>query len=137
MKKSTLFLIIICSILLSCKKEQFQTCEKNCVEINVRGQVKNMETNKGLPNVPVSISWSSAPFCLTCNSSNKIASIKTNEFGNYNIIITVDSSFFAWNTYIKVSTPTDNKNFLYYPDPYGNDFTVAHGESFPIWKEPV
>lgn len=131
MAKSTFFILLVSLVILSCKKEQFQSCEKNCVDIKVRGQVKNMESNKGLSNIPVSISWASAPFCLTCNSTGIIAKTKTDGLGNYGVAISVDSSLFV-NSYIKVSIPTDNKHFLYYPDPSGNDFTSLDIDSVRI-----
>ena len=115
-------IIFLPLLILSCSKEQFQDCSKSCVDIKIKGQVKNMETNSGMKDIIVSSYWKNSTFCFFCPTLKKIAKVKTDNLGFFTLDIVVDSSLFKEN-HIEVSIPTDNINFFYSPDPYGNPFT--------------
>ena len=116
-----IFTFLLLSI-FSCSKEQFQDCSKNCVDIKIKGQVKNMATNSGIKDIMVSSYWKSSTFCFFCPILKSIGKVKTDNLGFFTLDIQVDSSLFKEN-HIEVSIPTDNTNFFYSPDPGGNTFT--------------
>lgn len=119
---------------LSCHKdrEQFQNCNKECMDIKIKGQVKNMETNTGISNFLVSVRWKNSEPCFLCFDNKNIAQVKTDNLGNFSFNIAVDSSLFN-EKHIEVFIPTDNNNFFYTPDSGRNpttEFDILSGGSY-------
>ena len=114
-----IFTLIIFSLLInSCKKNQ-PTCSGNCVNINVNGKAYIKTNNAALPNVPVEINWGSKRYCLFC-SSYKVASGKTDNSGNFNFNITIDSTYFK-DYFLGVSVPS-LANYITIPGANDNRF---------------
>ena len=115
-----LLLALAFSTFVSCKKELEQHCYNSCVTIN--GQVKNMETKVGINDVPVLVfledSQTFFPF-----SPKEIAKANTDKFGNFKIIVPVDSSYFRNSYHVSVQIPANNKDLLYIPNNFSNDFS--------------
>lgn len=111
---------------ISCKKELEQHCYNSCVTIN--GQVKNMETKEGIKDVPVLVlleeSQISFPYF-----PKKITKANTDKFGNFKIIVPVDSSYFRNSYHLSVQIPANNKDFLYIPNAFSNDFSYFNIDS--------
>jgi hypothetical protein len=105
---------------ISCKKELEQHCYNSCVTIN--GQVKNMETKEGIKDVPVLVLLEE-PQIIFLHSPKKIAKANTDKFGNFKIIVPVDSSYFRNSYHVSVQIPANNKDLLYIPNNFSNDFS--------------
>ena len=106
--KKVIFFLMVCCLMSSCTKTD--ECSKNCVDVRIKGQVKNMEDNVGIPNVPVTIAWNSYNGWLGLIVI-PIAKGNTDKFGNYDFLVAIDNSLFGKN-YILTSIPLDS-NFLY------------------------
>jgi hypothetical protein len=108
MKKVMVFLMVCC-LVFSCTKPN--ECGKNCVDIRIQGQIKNMEDNIGIPNVPVTIAWNSYIKWLGTSDVISITKGNTDKSGNYDFVVAIDSSLFRHN-YVNVEIPSDI-TFLY------------------------
>lgn len=106
--KNVIVLLMAFCLICSCVKSD--ECKKNCVDIRIKGQVKNMESNIGIPDVPVTIAWNSYRTWFGSPDVTPITKGKTDKFGNYDFLVAIDNSLFDKN-YILASIPLDS-NFL-------------------------
>jgi hypothetical protein len=109
MKKLIVF-FITCSLFFSCTKTD--ECGKKCVDIRIRGRVRNMEGNVGIPNIPVTVAWNSYKTWFGSADVISITKVNTDKSGDYDFVVAIDSSLFTHN-YIQVDIPLDS-NFINY-----------------------
>jgi hypothetical protein len=104
MQKLLLRLLLIISIVPSCKKEEIK-CERNCVPVRVSGRAYDATTNNGFSNIPITASWS-ASFTMGgfAPSPKLVYKGKTDKDGYFAFVVNVDSSLFDKN-HLDVQVP--------------------------------
>jgi len=110
------FLIILSSLflILSCRKQA--VCKGNCTDVRVSGRVYDPISNSGLANQSVQVKWRRNGMCFFgCEFDLTTGSTDNN--GNFDFWVTVDTSKFIANYRLSVEFPTPkgylNDNSLY------------------------
>ncbi|MES2773673.1 MAG: hypothetical protein V4722_05790 [Bacteroidota bacterium] len=92
----SLSVLLITTVLLSCKKDKFNECTSHCKTYSISGRAFDGSTQKGLSEIPIKLKWSYFRFCIFCPGPlEDIYHGKTDVNGNFSFTITVDSTLFA------------------------------------------
>jgi hypothetical protein len=118
--KKVMVLLMACCLICACNK--YETCDKNCVDITIKGRVLNMETNVGIAKVPVEVAWHKITIGFWSPSPIPIECVKTDNSGNFDFVVTVDSSLFN-GQHIEVRISNDTANSFYLPNESWNTFS--------------
>jgi hypothetical protein len=126
--KIVMLLIILTSIINSCRKDQ-PNCSGNCVNISINGNAYLKTNGSALTNIPVEVNWFKNAYCIGC-TSYKVASGKTSNDGKFNFNTTIDSTFFR-DYFLSVRVPTDT-NYITVPTSGGVNFNEERFYDFNL-----
>ena len=121
LKKHILPLLLL-FVLFSCRKEvAIEECSQNCATYNIKGKFYDAVNNVGFSNIPVELKWNYFRYCISCPRSRQVYSGRSDENGNFDFSINIDTTFF--NDYsLELTAPKISNYFdLFSRSIYRND----------------